>query len=53
MNREELKINLEAIFLDYYDGLYNELQLKHMLKKLYIKENFDNSEWSEMVLGAQ
>jgi hypothetical protein len=53
MKREEIKINLEAIYLDYYDGLYNEIQLKHMLKKLYIKANVDISEWSEMILDAQ
>lgn len=53
MKIEEIKMNLESIFIDYYDGIYNEQQLKLMLKKLYIKANVDISEWSEMILDAQ
>mgnify|MGYP001274114372 CR=1 FL=1 len=53
MVKSEIKKNLEAIYIDFYDGLYNESQLKHMLLKLYKKSNVSSSEWSEMVLDAQ
>ncbi|MEK4343176.1 hypothetical protein [Brevibacillus sp. FSL L8-0710] len=53
MNKEELIKNLESLYVDYYDGLYNDEQLKLMLKKLYLKVNIDASEWSELILDAQ
>lgn len=34
MNIEEVKRNLEAIYLDYYDGIYTDQQLKTMLLNL-------------------
>ncbi len=39
MNIQEVKNNLESIYSDYYDGLYSEHELKHMLNKLYMKAN--------------
>jgi hypothetical protein len=34
MNKEQIRVNLAAIYLDYYDGIYTEQQLKYMLLKL-------------------
>lgn len=53
MNKEQIRVNLEALYLDYYDGLYTEQQLKYMLLKLYKVANIDSNEWSEMILDAQ
>ena len=39
MDIEEIKRNLEAIYLDYYDGVYTDRQLKTMLLNLYKKCN--------------
>jgi hypothetical protein len=53
MDRSEMQVNLEALYVDYYDGLHSEYQLKLLLKKLYLESNIPISEWSEMVLDAQ
>lgn len=53
MTTEEVRKNLEAIYIDYFDGLYNEFQLKQMLLKLYKKTNFSSDVWSDMILTAQ
>ena len=53
MDIEEIKRNLEAIYLDYYDGVYTDRQLKTMLLNLYKKCNVSSSQWSELILDAQ
>ncbi|MCK6255462.1 hypothetical protein LCY76_02330 [Fictibacillus sp. KIGAM418] len=53
MHIHEIIACLEAIYLDYYDGLYNEHQMKFMLKKLYLDSNIPINEWSEILLDAQ
>lgn len=53
MNKEELMRSLESLYVDYYDGLYNDEQLKLMLKKLYSQVNINETEWSDLVLDAQ
>jgi hypothetical protein len=49
----EIKKRLEHIYLDYYDGLYNEQQLKMLLMRLYKQLNMSDSKWSELILDAQ
>ncbi len=53
MQIEEIRDNLEAIYLDYFDGLYTDQQLKMMLLNLYKKCDIDITEWSELILDAQ
>ncbi|MCM3364232.1 hypothetical protein ACTQ5K_08815 [Niallia sp. Sow4_A1] len=53
MKIQEISKNLEAIYLDYYDGLYNDIQLKQLLLKLYNKTNLPLDIWSDMILEAQ
>lgn len=53
MSFDEIKRNLEAIYLDYYDGLYTDRQLKTMLLNLYKQCNITDSQWSELILDAQ
>ncbi|MGG1639100.1 hypothetical protein [Paenibacillus sp. NRS-1760] len=54
MKKEELIQHLEAIYIDYYDGLMNSTQLKITLLRLQRIFNSTNaSEWSEMILDAQ
>lgn len=53
VDKKQIESALEAIYLDYYDGLYTEQKLKYVLKALYIKANIDINEWSEMILDAQ
>lgn len=53
MEKEEVNKNLDSIFLDYYEGLYNERQIKLMLLKLYNEVDIEISKWSEMILDAQ
>lgn len=53
MHIEDVKRDLETIYIDYYDGLYNEFQLKQILLELYKKTNLSNAHWSEMILDAQ
>lgn len=52
MNILEVKNNLESIYSDYYDGLYLEHELKHMLNKLYMKANIPIDIWSELILDS-
>lgn len=49
----ELKKSLEQLYLDYYDGLYTEHQLKFMLLKLYKQSNLSDTRWSELILDVQ
>lgn len=54
MTISEIIQNLEALYVDYYDGLYNDQQLKMMLKKLMLENpHVPSSEWSEIILDAQ
>ncbi|WP_127484297.1 hypothetical protein [Paenibacillus ehimensis] len=53
MNVDEIKRNLEALYIDYYDGLYSERQLKFLLKRAYKKYNVPIDQWSELILEAQ
>jgi hypothetical protein len=53
MDFNTIKKNLEAIYLDYYDNLYTEHQLKFMLIQLYKQSNLTDSQWSELILEAQ
>jgi hypothetical protein len=53
LDNKEIVKNLEAIYSDYYDGLYTESQLKHLLLKLYKNTNVSSTRWSEMTLDAQ
>lgn len=53
MNKKEIMKHLETIYIDYFDGLYNESQLKFMLLNLYKKVDINISEWSEMLLEVQ
>lgn len=53
MEIEEIRTNLESLYLDYYDGLYSDKQLKIMLLNLYKKCNVSSSQWSELILDAQ
>lgn len=53
MELEEIKQNLELLYLDYFDGLYSEHQLKIMLIKLYKQSNITDTKWSELILDAQ
>lgn len=53
MDKKQIALHLESIYLDYYDGLYTEYQLKMILKKLYKEVNIDINTWSEMILDAQ
>ncbi|MFB6367181.1 hypothetical protein ACFCP7_24660 [Paenibacillus elgii] len=54
MTNKEIVSNLEAIYLDYYDGLYDEHQLKVMVKKLMLQNaHIPIEEWSELILDAQ
>lgn len=53
MEIDQIKKNLEAIYLDYYDGLYSDHQLKTMLLNLYKQSNVTSSQWSELILDAQ
>lgn len=53
MNINQIKKNLEAIYLDYYDGLYTDNQLKTMLLNLYKQSNVTSPQWSELILDAQ
>ncbi|MED4462726.1 hypothetical protein [Metabacillus fastidiosus] len=52
-NNNQVRKNLEAIYTDYFDGLYNEFQLKQMLLKLYKQTNLPSTIWSDMILAAQ
>ncbi|MEB2492938.1 hypothetical protein SOP93_17395 [Peribacillus frigoritolerans] len=45
--------NLESIYLNYYDGLYTNLQLKQMLLNLYKKCDLPTAHWSNLILEAQ
>jgi hypothetical protein len=49
----KIRKDLEAIYLDYYDNLYTEHQLKFMLLQLYKQCNLTESQWSELILEAQ
>jgi hypothetical protein len=49
----ELKKSLEHLYLEYYDGLYTEHQLKYMLLKLYKQSNLSDTRWAELILDAQ
>lgn len=53
MKKQDVIKSLESIYLDYYDGLYTEAQLKFMLNELHKQTAFSISEWSEMILDAQ
>lgn len=53
MSENDLKACLEGIYQDYFDGLYNDHQLKIMLKQLYLDSNIPINKWSEMLLDAQ
>jgi hypothetical protein len=53
VNKEQIESVLEAIYLNFYDGLYTEEQLKYTLKKLYLKANVTVNEWSELILDTQ
>ena len=54
MNIDEISRNLDSLFVDYYDGLYDDRQLKHMLKKILIQNpDISSMKWSELVLDAQ
>ncbi|OIJ11335.1 hypothetical protein BKP37_15780 [Anaerobacillus alkalilacustris] len=53
MDIKRVQENLEWIYLDYFDGLYSEKQLKLMLLKLYKKTNLTDKVWSELILAAQ
>lgn len=53
MDINDVKINLEALYIDYYDGLYSEQQLKLMLMKIFHNSDISVDKWSELVLDAQ
>lgn len=53
MNIEEIKKNLENLYLDYYDGLYSEKQLKIVLLNLYKQLDITDLHWAELILDAQ
>ncbi|MCK8487007.1 hypothetical protein M0651_07485 [Paenibacillus sp. MBLB2552] len=53
MKKSEVQTHLEALYIDYYDGLYTDQQLKQMLTKLYKSVDLTSQEWSEMILDAQ
>ncbi|MEH7108844.1 hypothetical protein [Bacillus sp. JJ1764] len=53
MNREDIMKNLESIYTDYFDGLFNINQLKFMLNKLHKQTDIEINEWAEMLLDAQ
>ncbi|MDF2858271.1 MAG: hypothetical protein K0Q87_4122 [Neobacillus sp.] len=53
MDLTKIRKDLEAIYLDYYDNLYTEHQLKFMLLQLYKQCNLTESQWSELILEAQ
>ncbi|MGF9715056.1 hypothetical protein [Paenibacillus naphthalenovorans] len=53
MKKSEVQTHLEALYIDYYDGLYTDQQLKQMLTKLYKAVDLTSQEWSEMILDAQ
>ncbi|WP_226582572.1 hypothetical protein [Halobacillus litoralis] len=44
MELEEVKQNLESLYIDYFDGLYSEHQLKMMLLKLYKQSKMTGTE---------
>jgi hypothetical protein len=53
MELEEVKQNLESLYIDYFDALYSEHQLKMMLLKLYKQSKITDIKWSELILDAQ
>lgn len=53
LKKSEVQTHLEALYIDYYDGLYTDQQLKQMLTKLYKSVDLTSQEWSEMILDAQ
>jgi hypothetical protein len=53
MDLTKIKKSLEAIYLDYYDNLYTEHQLKFMLLQLYKQCDLTDIQWSELILEAQ
>ncbi|WP_017754068.1 hypothetical protein [Calidifontibacillus oryziterrae] len=53
MDRETIMKKLEAIYTDYFDGLYCTNQLKFMLNMLHKKTDIGIQEWAEMLLDAQ
>lgn len=53
MKIEGMKVHLEAIYIDYFDGFYSGHQLKQMLTKLYCEANIPIDKWSELILDSQ
>ncbi|MEH7131409.1 hypothetical protein V7103_24875 [Neobacillus drentensis] len=53
MDLTKIRKSLEAIYLDYYDNLYTEYQLKFMLLQLFKQYDLTDSQWSELILEAQ
>lgn len=53
MSRENIIRELEAIYADYFDGLYSKLELTYMLNKLHKQVEVELNDWTEMLLDSQ
>lgn len=49
----EIQKRLEKIYLDYFDGLYTDHQLKFMLSQLFKQCEVPEGQWSNIILDAQ
>ena len=53
MNFEKTKAALENIYTDYFDGLYNDHQLKFMIKEIGSKTEISFEAFAELCLDVQ